>query len=777
MVSGFETRQGGRQTFASATAAPAQSRATSSGASAGAQVVGGDSVGGVVGGEITTPGPSGAGLGEFFGRIMEPHIQRRQQEEFLRGAVDQMSRKAGDEIKASNGAFSTIFGPTSYEAGAIFYGANKAVHDFGTETMQDMDTYKRMPPAEFTKVLADKMQSLQTGDRFTDQATQAAVFESLGPLVETHTKARYVWQQSESKKAFLGNLDSSAGFLQAGAVSLAKLTDPSDAESTALAQLADNFGGAGVKPADMDDATYKSAIYDFMRGAAQKGNGYAVQLMMNRGFGNVLDEDDRQKLEDQITKYGNRAAGQAMSDPAISAMMQSLRVEEMKGTLAPAQMADRMEAINQAVKRATGFDVEIFDYKDKDGTIKSTLASAKAAYERAESRQWQIEDREDQQAHEIEVKKQEEAKDIAQIGAMYATGDIKTALAMSIGKSSDYELLSQKDYNAGNFTPLIRNYRVGGYVPKLVSDAMQNKVGQSLGDQYTDATGMAYGEWKKMYTAHPAAAAAFFGKYHPMMLNFDNLQGSLGNNLAYQRAFTNPARYSGAQMNPRQRKEATSAITAAVDGEEPWKWAFTDTQMPFQRTGLNAHSKRVMSNVLWDQNTIASQNSNLSMATITAQSTEQAVKNGRLERYGALMIQNAPNTRPLSELLHLKTQDADDVIMGIVDRKLKAAGVSSGAYGDEVVVERMKDDDGTPVLFVQSFSDDPAHPTSAIVPWKELWGAAQTHIAGRVAKVTPSTTRQYNGVDPYRRIPGESTADRLTRINREVKAGADPVKH
>ncbi len=115
--------------------------------------------------------------------------------------------------------------------------------------------------------------------------------------------------------------------------------------------------------------------------------------------------------------------------------------------------------------------------------------------------------------------------------------------------------------------------------------------------------------------------------------------------------------------------------------------------------------------------------------------------------------------------------------MGLVDRKLKAAGVSSGAYGDEVAVERWKDEDGTPVLFVQSFSDDPAHPTSAMIPWKEMWDATQDHIKGRVAQVTPSVTRNYNGVDPYRRISGESTATRLARINREVKAGADPVKH
>lgn len=754
-MAGYETRQGGRQTFASAPVAPTQSRPSFTGASAGARVVGGESIGGLVGGEITTPGPIGGELGEFFGAIMEPHIQRRQQEGYLKGAIAQMGAKAGEEIRASNGGFSKIFGPTSYEAGAIFYGANKAVADFGNEIMADMDTFQQMKPDDFSMVLADKMEALTTGDRFTDQATQAAIFENLGPLVETHTKRRYVWQQNETKSRWLGNLGSQSDLLQAGAVNLASLTDPSDGESSALSQLADNFGAAGVKPADMDDATYKGAIYDFLRGAAQKGNGYAVQMMMSRGFGDVLDEDDRQKLEDQIAKYGNRAAGEAMQQPELVAMMQKLRVMESIGfkdasgifrRASAVEMSEAMEAINQTVRRKTGFDIDIFDWKEVDGTVKSALAATKAAYDRAESRRWQIEDREDAQAHQAAEREAEEAKTTAQIGAMYGTGDIKVAIASKIGTSADYDLLSMQDYNAGNFAPLVRNYRVGSYVPKLVSDAMQHKLRQSLGDQYTDATKMAYEEWKQMYKAHPAAAAAFYGPTHPMLLAFDNLQTSLGPNLAYQRAFKNPARFTEAAIAPAQRKEAEAAINSAISSEEPWKWAFTNTPIFAKRYGLNAHSKRVYAAVLSSQVAIASQNTNLSGKILTAQAVEQAEKNGRLERYGALVIQNKPNTKPLRELLHLKTEDADAVVMGLVDKKLRAAvihdggsgyaGVNGpGAYGDEVQVERMMDDSGKPMLFVQSTVDDAAHPSSAFISWQELWDATQKHIAGKIAKV------------------------------------------
>ena len=772
-MAGYETRQGGRQTFATAPVAPAQSRASFSGESAGARVIGGESQGGVVGADITTPGPIGGELGEFFGRIMEPYIQRRQKEGYLKGAVAQMGAAAGEEIRASNGGFSKIFGPTSYESGAIFYSANRAVADLGNELMGDMDELQRMKPSEFAKVIADKVEGLQTGDSFTDQATQAAMFENLGPWVQAHSKANYVWQQKESRKSWADNMNSQSDLLQGGSVTLAKLSDPSDGESTALAQLGDNFAAAAMKPADMDETTYKEAVSDFIRGAAQKGNGHAIKLLMDRGFASVLDEDERQELKDQVLRYGNRATGEAMQDPAIMKMVNDLRVKETLGEYTAEEVSASMEAINQAVRRKTGFDIDIFDWKDVDGSVRSTVAAAKAAYDRGESRRWQIEDREDAKAYAASLK----AQAVAQIGTMYGSGDIKVALAAKIGTTADYDLLSMQDYNAGNFAPLVRNYRVGSFVSRLVSDQMQNKVGQSLGEQYTDATKMAHAEWKVMYTTHPAAAAAYYGKYHPMMLNFDNLQGSLGPNLAYQRAFKNPARYSGMQMNPAQRKEATRAITAAVSSEDPWKWVFTDTQLPFQRRGLNAHSQRIMKDVLWDQNTIASQNSSLSMDIITAQSTEQMVRNGRLERYGPLMIQNAPNTKPLGELLHLKTEDADAVVMGIIDAKLKTAGVKSGVYGDEVAVERFKDDKGRPLLFVQSFSDDPAHPTSAYVSWQELWDGKQKHIANRIAKPKRPASHNYNKVDPYRRIPGESTAARLKRINAEVKAGADPVKH
>jgi hypothetical protein len=787
MVSGYETRQGGRQTFASATPAPQQFRPASSGASAGAQVVGGQSQGGIFGGDITTPGPIGADLGEFFGRIMEPHIQRRQNEQYLKGAVDQMGRQAGDEIRASNGGFSKIFGPTSYESGAIFYGANKAVNEFGKETMDNMDTFQRMPRDEFAKVLADKMDELQTGDRFTDQATRAAVFESLGPLVETHEKRRYVWKQKESAASQVGNLQAGAGFLQSGAVNLAALSDPTDAESSAFAQLADSFAASAIKPPDMDDDTYKTTMYNFIRGAAQQGNGYAVRTLMDRGFGNVLDEDDRQRLEDQIAKYGNKAGSEVMQTPEMVAMVRQLRVMESigfkdsTGTFRRAtatEMGEAMEAINQAARRKTGFDLDIFDWKEVDGTVKSSLAATKAAYDRAESRQWQIEDREDQQAHDDAVAGAAEAKGILAVATEYAGGGIKTALTLGIGQPKDYEALSIKDYRKGDFAPLIRNYRIDGYVSERVSNQMQHTLSQSLGGQYTDATKMAYEEWKKAYNdprGGLAFTSAYYGKHNLPILNFDKLVSSgFPPQVAYERAFQNPAQYS-AQMNPGQRAAAGKLIDRAIASEEPWKWAFTNVPIVADRRGLNAHSKRLMKEVMLDQFALTAQNTSLSPEIIAAQLNEQLGRNGRVERYGSLVIKNPVNTRPLSDLLHLKTIDADSVVMGLIDRKLKATGAASGAYGNEVVVKRILDPSDKPMLWVESFSDDPAHPSHAIVSWQELWDATQKHVAGKVAKAKPPTGRRYNGVDPYRRIPGESAAARVVRMNREVNAGADPT--
>ena len=87
---------------------------------------------------------------------------------------------------------------------------------------------------------------------------------------------------------------------------------------------------------------------------------------------------------------------------------------------------------------------------------------------------------------------------------------------------------------------------------------------------------------------------------------------------------------------------------------------------------------------------------------------------------------------------------------------------------------RIKGTDGKPTLYVQAYDGREADPATVLITFNQL--SAQATKLKQPAKAAPAMTSQYNDVDAYRRIPGESGIARLARINREVAAGARPTK-
>src|SRR4051794_9684608 len=116
MATGYDTRQGGRDSFASS--GPALERlgqqGSASGQSRGAQRVGGDAVaGGAPNAQVTDPGSGAADLGSFFAKALQPYVERRQQQQFFNGMVRAQSGEAISELaKSHKGVLGELFGPT-----------------------------------------------------------------------------------------------------------------------------------------------------------------------------------------------------------------------------------------------------------------------------------------------------------------------------------------------------------------------------------------------------------------------------------------------------------------------------------------------------------------------------------------------------------------------------------------------------------------------------------------------------------------------------------------
>lgn len=769
----------GRQTFAFEPARVSQSQPNSQGGFRGIQLQGGNTsvAGGVAAaGQFTTPGAEADRIGSFMTELLAPAIERRKKEQFVKGMVDQMSAASGDEIRVnSKNPLNTIFGPTSYEEGAVFYAAKDAVNKWQTNTLADMDKLKRLPPEELTKVVASSFEAMKTGDRFTDLAVETSLIEASQPVIGAIAKERYKWQQSEALNAWSAAASSGGAAFQAAAVSLAQNSDPSDAGNLAANAAHNNFLSALAKPAGMDDETYRKGLIGFYRGAVQGGNGYAATALKNSGFFNLLTDEEMVKLEDAEQKYGNRALSRAAVNFAedIDRLNFNMEFGKISSTEAMAQLA----TINEKVKAATGFDQDLFDYKDITGAGKNVWTALHAQLQRQEDRKWQLEDMARREQFETEKAEKEAADEAAQIQVAWAAGRVKTAMAAGIGSTGNFDILAQADYAAGNWSNMLRSYNNDQWVSSLVRDQVQAQIGSSIGQEYNKDFEGGYRKFTQLNKLKPAAAMAYYGDLYAPMLNYERMvtTGRVSPTQAFQRAFANPAQYA---PTPEMSKEAGTAIDSWIKSNRGSTWGST---LGFGRSDLTSSGKAALRASMARQLGVMMKNTDMPAEALVPNLYQDLIRSGAYEDYGRLGWSNKPGTPNLGRQLGLLQDEADEVVQNVIDRQLKATGFKDGVRGDNFDIRRIKDQQGRPLLAVTPYDDEDGAGTTALIPFSMFKTEADTLRGGRVARGQRSYrgqgTAKYNGPDPYRRIPGEKGWERVARINREVAAGADPVNH
>lgn len=716
MATGYDSRQVTRQSFAFQGAQPVQARPAANGASARAQVVGGESQSGVVtAGRQTDPGATAGQLGQFFEGLMQPYIERKQSEKFFEGFTMAQEGIALEELNNSDSTVKTIFGPTSFEQGAQFFTAKATLDQWTQDRYADMDRLKTLDPKEAARELAATSRSLMTKDPFANQMIQAGLIEATGPLMNAVAKQRYAYGQQQALSAWNGAGKASAGALQAAASAQASTAGPTDGPSSALIQQGQAFLGGMVQPEGMDDETYRKGLYNFMRGAMQDGNFYAVSMMRKAGIDKIFGEDEQVKLDDAQHRYGQRV----MEDASMSLLVEDMADYEdarAKGFLTPLVATNRLLAMNEKVKRATGLEEDLFDFGDMKGETRSIMDIIVANHRRAVDRAWQLEDRAYARQTQIDIAERDNREAAASAGAAWASGDVNAAIAGGI-EEKHFNRLSLRDFRNGDFRGLARAFTVGHYTSTAVKNDIQGAVRGSLEEQYGKNFGKAYQTWQGMMKVNPGMTADYYGEYHEKMRAFGTLARTVGPEAAYRQAFGDPSRYSATTVPPALRKEADEAVATAVNSKQSaWYNPLGTTYSP--------QAVRVMQNLLRERVALGLQNSDTPSSSLAPEAMNAALTDGSLQVAGGEAWRAAPGTKPFRVQIGLQQDEADSVFRSQVDFRLRRAGSKTGINstldinyidmpnGQKAlhVIGRNTEGTATKVLIpLQAFKDEQAH--------------------------------------------------------------------
>jgi hypothetical protein len=697
MASGYETRTGGRDTFASQGPGIVQlaPRGSSiSGDSRGVQRVGGDAAaGGVPNAGVTAPGPMADGLGEFFTKALKPYVERKQQERFFEGFTRAQSGEALEDLnKSGKGVAGALFGPNSLAQGAEFYTAMKSVNDWQTSMTERMDELKQMDPDSLSKELAKSSQAMMSKDPYVNMMVQQALIKKAGPMVDTITKARMGWIQDNAENAMFNGLNSAATSYQSSAVAQAKVNDPNDPGNASLAALTDDFKGMMQKPPGMTDDTYRTTLKKSMVSFLQNKNFYAYQAMVDAGVMNVLDDDGQKAVTAAYDQYKGHALEDAKGDH-IEEMQRVYEAQQrtalgLSGGMTPLQAIAAVDNINASISRETGIRERAYDSSFLNQTGKTVIDMIATAARRKQ----ELADTEG-----LKLKNKEE-----QLGAAntaFGMGQSRAYLTADGDKGSLDQVYWQQ-YEKGNLKGLVANYVTDHYTDDNVGQRMQAKITSGNGENWTGEVEQGYKEWQAMYNGNNAAALSYYGPdVHGRMLKMNDLiQAGTPKVAAYQTAFGDLANSNADQtLAPDKRKEIQTGLQAQIKSNgDAWftRW-FPKTAGWFGGHPMTEYSQ----NVLTDAATLMTANmqrtSHQSVANLSESAYRAAVTNHSAEYYGGnLAWRQKAGTQTVADYLKLSEDRTGAVLYKEIDERLRQVGNASGANSDYQILRSPAGKDG-----------------------------------------------------------------------------------
>lgn len=742
MATGYNTRQPGRDTFASQ-GPPIQQlgRGTSSGESRGAQLVGGNAVaGGAPNVQITVPGSDAEQLGSFFTKLFEPYVQRKQQQRFFEGFTRAQSGEAIEELsKSHNSVVGQLFGPTSLEQGAQFYTAMKKVDDWQSNMLENMDDLKQLTPTDLSKHLAQTSIAMMGDDPDVNMLVQKQLVEKSGPLVDTVAKKRYSWQQDTARQTMFDALGSSATAFQKSATAIKDVTAPTDDETAAMTVSRHSFLGMMQKPQGMADDTYQATLTNAMTSFAQDGNFYAYTAMQEAGVFNVLDDTQQKKVQDAYDRYKKPA----LDDAKGKYVEDLLKVDEgiSKGGLSPLEAVAAVDKINAQISRDTGIKERAFDADQLRTTGVRVIDMIAAQRRRQEDRQ-QTKDDQERDARE---------KHSAALGA-FNLGQPRSFSAAG----GDGGMLNQvyfEEYRDGRFMhKFAKAFRQEGYVNEAVSKLMQSKLTSSGGVDFTEEAKKGYEEWSSLYKLDSGAAAGYYGDQHPKMLFMQRLvSAGVDPRTAYTRAFASEdkGRYSGQTLRPSDRKETMEAIAPVVKN---FGSGWVSYNLGFGTRPMGEQAQNVLTNVITETAAIYQRSGELGPNEVAEQAARVAKANNSFEYYGGnLAWRNRPGTKTIGQYIGTREKDTGEILHGEIDDRLKQVDYPAGADGRYEIIRTP-----TPGGFVLTVAATDELGKVIIITSQELKARADKRARGELQDNQPNRNPRTNtGMDSNRVGPGK----------------------
>jgi len=617
--------------------------------------------------------------------LLEPYVQRKQQELFYEGARRQIEGEALADIVDDQPWYSKIFGPSASAQGARKMAEIRAVDEVVNGMAADMPELRKLSPDEFQQELFKRTGEARTGDGQADALIQMQLLEASQPLIRAHTKEHFAYGQEQTQAEFTKAAVVSADSLQRAAEEHAKgiLTD----DEWRSMQLKTS---RSLQPLEgQTEESYFNAVYASGVEAMQVGNWHYVDMLEKTGVLDAMPIESRTKFRTAKRTYEN----QSLSDLALGDYhleLAQLTAESQAGRISPNAVLQRIDSINKEVAQRTGIERPFLDAGDVGSLITGNLSGIYRQQERAADA-----------ARDAAAKRQERAEKLRLTSMAIGTGNIGNLVSAGAVSGTDAQavgtsvLQQQMTADDGQWTSLVANsFNQSNFKFNYLESEIQRGLRQSEGEDYNAAWQYSFDLYSRLndQPGGQAAASAYAGdNAGKMQQAYEMVKAGAAPDIAYNRVFKNPQPVNIAAAD---KKSITEAVESKVS--DPQLFGL------WSSNPLNQGAQQIVTEVAAP---IMKQFSGTSLTAQEQLDRAWPQVTAKLDILGSNVARKNASDPALYSRLGTTKQEAGKVFDLALTNKLTALGLSTDA---KVNIQQMRDA-GQTSYFIEQYDDGEFH--------------------------------------------------------------------
>lgn len=637
--------------------------------------------------------------------LIDPIVQRKQEELFFEGARKQIEGEKLRDIVDEQPWYSKIFGPSASVQGARSMAQMRAVEDFSTGISNDMGALRALSPDEFqTEVMARIREAGDLGDATSNVAVQSQLLEAMGPLVRSHTAEHVSYVQEQMQEQFTGTLVSHARFMQSSVQGLAsgRMSEEDYGQVQAATAMA-------LQPIEgQTPESYWAGVQVATEEAMATGNFHFVNVV-EQSLYEHMPADMRVKFLNDRRKYEIQTASD-MAVGEFSLDIAQLRATSSEGMISPQAAWDRINEINRRFRAKTGLGRDLIDASAAEGIItnnlKGIISEQRAATARAQ----------DHNEKMALLAQQTHSAQVAFLGGFAQSyvaqgGDRQLTQDAAWGAIQGLQALEGEGLKPeGTWAQAVVASNVNeGFTVTNLQNTIQRGARMTTGGDYGPAFEQSYQAWRALYEAPgggETVAAAYAGDYAGQMEQYhrDRLSG-----------FEDPAVAHAANF----RTAPSRAPAGQAETKELFGWLQDNHTDPgiFRRVmganqPLNSSGQAVVAAAVAD--TVANLDRNLIGLSQEARfSRGFASARERLDIVGEHAYLRNPSDVRVKDFLAVTDEEAGLLFNDVITEQSRKVGVRSpesyqiirlrdvgrGEDRQPAFVVRVYDEDGVPATF------------------------------------------------------------------------------